>query len=156
MVPSVLCPQPPPLPAPSPTVCPCSFSWGPHCLPASASKVTSGLQSCSSLGSIQYSHSSLCSQLSPPAPPRPTPPHLLVGWGQSIAVPSPHVMAAFREFNLGTHSHTGLLPVGEDCQKVTASLCLQSMWLPLARWTTTSGPSCATSRSASCKCIWLR
>ena len=86
-VPSVFVSTPhPPLPAPSPTVCPCSFSWGPHCLPASASKASSGLQSCSSLGSTQYSHSSLCSQLSPPAPPRPTPPHLTIDCGQATCL----------------------------------------------------------------------
>ena len=45
---------------------------------------------------------------------------------------------------------------GADWRKGTASLSLQSMWHPPARLMTTSGQSCATSRSVSCRCIWLR
>jgi len=45
---------------------------------------------------------------------------------------------------------------GADWEKGTASLCPLSMWPPLARWTSTSGLSCATSRSASCRCTWPR
>ena len=44
----------------------------------------------------------------------------------------------------------------EDWCQVTVSLYPRSMLHQVARWMSRSGRRCATSRSALCKCTWLR
>ena len=53
-------------------------------------------------------------------------------------------------------SYSPVMSAGANWERGTASLCPLSMWRLLVRWTSTSGLSCATSRSASCKCTWPR